>query len=138
MTAPSTNFTPMKIYAGICDSQIHEHAEYSGMTDIKSIHVVYATWCPHCVPTTVEPMRQVAKDLGVPFFSYDIDIPDQMAKADELVRRYGDWSEDYLIPQVFIETKEGKVRHVFTGYSEGVESTRRALNNLLSSLMFAR
>jgi len=108
------------------------------MTDIKAIHVVHATWCPHCHPTTVEPMEQVARDLGIPFFSYDIDIPDQAAKADELVRKFGDWSEDYLIPQVFVETREGRIQHVFTGYSESVDSTKHGLNNLLSSPLFAK
>jgi thiol-disulfide isomerase/thioredoxin len=110
----------------------------SQMTDIKAIHVVHATWCPHCHPTTVEPTEKVAKDLGIPFFSYDIDIPDQAAKADELVRKFGDWSEDYLVPQVFVETKEGRIRHVFTGYSESVDSTKHALNNLLNSPLFAK
>lgn len=107
------------------------------MTDIKAIHVVHATWCPHCHPTTVEPMEKVAKGLGARFFSYDIDIPDQSAKADELVRKYGDWSEDYLIPQVFVEMNDGKIRHVFTGYSESVGSTKRHLNNLINSPLFA-
>ncbi len=108
------------------------------MTDIKAIHVVHATWCPHCHPTTVEPMEKMAKELGVSFFSYDIDIPEQEAKADELVRKFGDWSEDYLMPQVFIETKRGKVRHVLTGYSESVDSTKRAVNNLLKSPLFTK
>ncbi len=108
------------------------------MTDIKAMHVVHATWCPHCHPTTVEPMEKVARNLGIPFFSYDIDIPDQAAKADELVRKFGDWSEDYLIPQVFVETREGRIQHVFTGYSESVDSTKRALGNLLSSPLFAK
>jgi len=108
------------------------------LTDIKAIHVVHAKWCPHCHPTTVEPMEKVAKGLGVPFFSYDIDLPDQEAKADELVKKYGDWSEDYLIPQIFVETKDGKIKHVFTGYSESVDSTKRHLNNLINSPLFAR
>jgi thiol-disulfide isomerase/thioredoxin len=108
------------------------------MTDIKAIHVVHATWCPHCHPTTVEPIEKIAREFGIPFFSYDIDIPEQAAKADELVRRFGDWSEDYLVPQVFVETKEGKIQHVFTGYSESVESTKRAINNLLRSSLFAK
>lgn len=107
------------------------------ITDIKAIHVVHATWCPHCHPTTVEPIEKVAAELGIPFFSYDIDIPEQAIKADDLVRKFGDWSEDYLVPQVFVESKEGKVQHVFTGYSEGVDSTKRAVGNLLNSPLFA-
>ena|SRR5271170_2518108 len=108
------------------------------MTDIKAIHVVHATWCPHCHPTTVEPIEKIAKELGIPFFSYDIDIPEQATKGDELVRKFGDWSEDYLVPQVFIETREGKIEHVLTGYSESVDSTKRAVNNLLKSPLFAK
>ena len=108
------------------------------MTGIRAIHVVHATWCPHCHPTTVEPIEEIAGGLGIHFFSYDIDIPEQATKADELVQRFGDWSEDYLVPQVFVETKEGKIQHVFTGYSESVESTKRAINNLLQSPLFAR
>ena len=83
-------------------------------------------------------MEKVARDLGIPFFSYDIDIPDEAAKADELVRKFGDWSEDYLVPQVFVETREGRIQHVFTGYSESLDSTKRALSNLLSSPLFAK
>lgn len=107
------------------------------MTNIKAIHVVHATWCPHCHPTTVEPVERLARELGVHFFSYDVDISEQAAKADELVRKFGDWSEDYLVPQVFVETMEGKIQHVLTGYSESVDSTKRAVNNLLNSPLFA-
>ena len=106
------------------------------MTNIRALHVVHATWCPHCNPTTVEPMEKAAERLGVPCFLYDIDDPEQEKKADQLVRRYGDWSEDYLIPQVFVETNDGKIRHVLTGYPEGVELTRRAVENLLKSPLF--
>jgi len=108
------------------------------MASVKALHVVYATWCPHCHPTTVEPMEEAAEELGVPCFLYDIDDPEQERKADELVRKYGDWSEDYLVPQVFVEMNDGEMRHVLTGYSEGVELTRRAVANLLKSPLFAR
>jgi thiol-disulfide isomerase/thioredoxin len=108
------------------------------MTDIKAIHVVHATWCPHCHPTTVEPIEKVAGELGIPFLSYDIDIPEQAAKGDELVRKFGDWSEDYLVPQVFVETKDGKVQHLLTGSPESLDSTKRAVNNLLESPLFAK
>jgi len=108
------------------------------MVDIKALHVVYATWCPHCTSTTVETMKKAAEGLGVPCFLYDIDNPEQERKADQLVRKYGDWSEDYLVPQVFVEMNDGEIRHVLTGYSEGVELTRRAVANLLKSPLFAR
>lgn len=104
-------------------------------SDLKSIHVVYAHWCPHCVPTTVEPLRRVAEKLRVPCVLYDIDEADACKKADDLVKEYGDWAEDYLVPQVFLEYDGGEIRHVFTGYSENVELTRNAINNLLASLL---
>jgi glutaredoxin len=104
--------------------------------NLKSIRVVYAEWCPHCVPTTVEPVRRKAEELGVPCILYNIDEADALKKADELVKGHGDWSEDYLIPQVFLEHENGEIRHVFTGYSEDVELTQRGINNLLRSRLF--
>ncbi len=106
------------------------------MTTLKSLHVVYADWCPHCVPTTVEPVRKKAEQIGVPCILYHVDDPNASKKADKLVKKYGDWSEDYLIPQVFLEYEKGEVKHVFTGYSEDIELTRNGLNNLLRSHLF--
>ena len=105
---------------------------------LKSIHVVYAKWCPHCYPTTVEQVKKKAVELGVTCNLYDIDDAEASKKADELVEKYGDWSPDYLIPQVFIKDDNGKIAHVFTGYSEDVELTRRGVNNLLNSSLFKR
>ncbi len=101
----------------------------------KGVHVVYAEWCLHCVPATVDPIKKAAADLGIACHLYDIET-DEVKKADELVRKYGDWSEDYLIPQVFIEFENGEIRHVLTGRPEGVEFTQRAVANLLSSEFF--
>ena len=97
---------------------------------LKAIHVVYADWCPHCVPTTVGPIQRAAKELGVVCVLYDIDTADEK-KADELVERYGDWSPDYLIPQVFVETDDGKIEHVMTGDPRGLQYTWQALEALL-------
>ncbi len=105
------------------------------MTKLKAIDVVYANWCPHCVPTTVEPMKKAAAELGVKINLYDIDT-DSVKTADKLVEEYGDWSPDYLIPQVFLEFDDGEVRHVLTGQSQGVAYTRRAVDNLLKSPYF--
>jgi hypothetical protein len=104
-------------------------------TKIRAIHVVYANWCPHCVPTTVEPMKAAAKKIGVPCMLHDIDT-DDVGVADELVRKYGDWSPDYLIPQVFLEFDDGEFKHVLTGYPEGIAYTKRAVENLLKSEYF--
>ena len=103
------------------------------MTKLKRICVVYADWCPHCVPTTVEPVKRKAEQIGVHCTLYDVDDPNASEKADELVKKCGDWSEDYLVPQVFLEYEGGEVKHVFTGYSESIELTRSGLIHLLES-----
>jgi glutaredoxin len=100
------------------------------MDNLKAIHVVYAKWCPHCVPTTVEPLKQRGRELGVECHLHDIDT-EAVNVADELVRKYGDWSPDYLIPQVFLEYHDGSVRHVLTGNPQGVQMTRKAVEELL-------
>ena len=97
----------------------------------NAIHVVYASWCPHCVPTTVEPLRSRGNELGIPCRLYDIDTED-VGAADELVRKFGDWSPDYLIPQVFLEYGNGKMQHVLTGNPQGVHMTRKAVEDLLN------
>jgi glutaredoxin len=103
------------------------------MSKLTTIHLVYANWCPHCVPTAVEPVKQKAQELSVACRLYDLDDSTALKKADELVKDYGDWSDDYLIPQIFLEYDTGDIRHVFTGYSEDVQLTRRGLNSLLAS-----
>jgi len=83
-------------------------------------------------------MQKISEELGIPFFLYDIDVPEQEEKADKLVREFGDWSEDYVIPQVFVEMSDGETRHVLTGRSEGVDFTRKAVSNLLNGPLFAK
>jgi thiol-disulfide isomerase/thioredoxin len=97
---------------------------------LRAIHVVYADWCPHCVPTTLEPLERAAKELGVRFVLHDIDT-DDVKIADELVEKYGDWTPDYLIPQVFFEADDGKIEHVMTGDPRGLRFTRQAVEELL-------
>jgi hypothetical protein len=75
----------------------------------------------------------MAEDFGVPLRVLDIEIPEQEATADRLVEEHGDWSEDYLIPQVFVEYRDRRVDHVFTGFSEAVSVTEEAWNALFSS-----
>lgn len=98
----------------------------------KAIHVVYAEWCPHCVPTTVGLLKKRAEELGVRCVLYDIDS-DDVAVADGLVRDHGDWTPDYLVPQVFLEYEGEKIEHVLTGSPEGVSMTRKAVEALLES-----
>jgi hypothetical protein len=75
----------------------------------------------------------MSRDLGVPLLTLDIEIPEQLEAADRLVEEHGDWSEDYLIPQVFIEHVDGRVNHVLTGFSEAVSVTEGSWKALFSS-----
>lgn len=99
---------------------------------LRAVHIVYADWCPHCVPTTLGPIQSAAKELGVPVILHDIESED-VKTADELVRKYGDWTPDYVIPQVFLETDDGKIEHVLTGDRRGLHYTRQAVEALIKS-----
>lgn len=101
------------------------------MSRVRKVKVVYANWCPHCVPTTVEPMKEVAGEIGAELELLDID--EAGPRADEVVREHGDWCADYIIPQVFFEYQDGKIKHVMSGYSESVDMTKRAIANLRKS-----
>jgi thiol-disulfide isomerase/thioredoxin len=107
------------------------------LSSVKSIKMVYAKWCPHCVPTTLNAMSKAASELGAKLELYDIDNPQQVKIADELVKKYGDWSEDYVIPQVFFEYQDGKIEHVFTGQRQGVSASRSKLDELFKSQKYA-
>jgi glutaredoxin len=99
---------------------------------LDRITVVLADWCPHCVPLSLEKGRQMAKQLGVELRVLDIDDSEQEKIADSLVREYGDQADDYLIPQVFFE-EDGNVKHVFTGFSEGVHVTEARWDDFFAS-----
>ena len=102
---------------------------------VDRISVVLAQWCPHCVPLSVEKCQQMAKELGAELRVLDIDDPEQAEVGDALVKQYGDWADDYLIPQVFFE-ESGNVRHVFTGFSEAVEVTRARWDDFFASQFY--
>jgi glutaredoxin len=97
----------------------------------RAIHIVYATWCPHCVPITVVLLAKRGEELGIPCRLYDIDT-EAVAEADRLVKEYGDWDPDYLVPQVFLEYDNGRIEHVMTGNPQGVALTKMAVEELLS------
>ncbi len=103
------------------------------MSKPSQISIVLATWCPHCVPLSLEMTKRMSVDLNVPYRVLDIDDDEQVKIGDDLVRRYGDDSEDYLIPQVFLQFPDGKVQHIFTGFSENPEVTRRHWEDMFSS-----
>ena len=68
----------------------------------------------------------------MPCLLHDIDS-DDASVADDLVREHGDWTPDYLVPQVFLEYGTGKIEHVLTGNPRGVALTRKAVEDLLAS-----
>jgi hypothetical protein len=75
----------------------------------------------------------MAKELKVELRVLDIDDLDQAKVADTLVREHGDFVEDYLVPQVFIEGDDGSIDHVFTGFSEGVHVTNARWEDFFAS-----
>jgi thiol-disulfide isomerase/thioredoxin len=84
------------------------------MSNAKPLRLtlVEATWCPHCHPLSTELAPLLAKRLGVPARLLDIDVPAQEAEADRLVLAHGNWDEDYVIPQMFLEWDDGSVEPV--------------------------
>jgi len=102
---------------------------------VERISVVLAQWCPHCVPLSLERCKQMAEELAAELLVLDLDDAEQAKMGDDLVREYGDQAEDYLIPQVFFE-EDGEVRHVFTGFSEGVDVTSARWNDFFASQFY--
>jgi len=98
--------------------------------------VVLAQWCPHCVPLSVQNGKRMAQRLSIPLRILDIDRRTQVKAADRIVRQHGDWSPDYLIPQVFLEWSDGRTEHILTGFSERVPRTAQAWQDLFASDWF--
>lgn len=99
----------------------------------RRLTIVLADWCPHCVPLSEVKTQELAQRLRIPVRRLDIDDPGEERTADALVKAHGDWSPDYLIPQVFLEWTDGRVEHLLTGFPEGVSRTSRAWNELFRS-----
>jgi len=106
------------------------------LTKLKQILIVLAKWCPHCVPLSLDMTKKMANDLHVPYRVLDIDDPKDVKIADKLVMDYGDYTEDYLVPQVFGEFTDGTCKHFLTGFSEGTEFTKRGWENLFQSVFY--
>ncbi len=102
----------------------------------KAVHIVYADWCPHCISPTVEPLAEAAAKNGVKCVLHNIET-DDVQVADELVRKYGDWDPDYLVPQVFLELQDGTIKHVLTGNPAGVDLTKEAVEKLIATGVFS-
>lgn len=102
---------------------------------LNRITIVLAQWCPHCVPLSLEVVEKMGKDLRIPVRVLDIDDRESEKIADDLVMKYGDYVEDYIIPQVFLEYDD-KVQHIFTGFSEGVSVTKTKWEDFLKSKFY--
>jgi hypothetical protein len=107
-------------------------------TRIQRVLAVIATWCPHCAPLSVENSKILAERLGASCRILDIDRTEDLRYADELVEKYGDNSEDYLVPQIFLQYESGETRHVLTGFSESPEATKKHWEDLLKSQLVER
>ncbi len=113
------------------------HSTYSRRgSKVERISTVIATWCPHCYPLSVDNSKRMAEELDVPLRVLDIDREDDVKIADKLVKDNGDDAEDYLIPQVFMELKDGSVKHIFTGFSENSKVTKQRWEDLFKSKFY--
>ena len=104
---------------------------------MRRITIVLAQWCPHCVPLALEKTQKMAEELNAELRVLDIDKPELTKVADTLVMEHGDFAEDYLIPQVFIESENGSVEHIFTGFSEGVHVTSARWDDFFASQFYS-
>ncbi|MCI4335764.1 MAG: hypothetical protein L3K17_01000 [Thermoplasmata archaeon] len=97
------------------------------------IDLVMAHWCPHCAPLSLELGEKLSQQLKVPLRILDIDVPAEEDLADDLVRKFGDWTDDYLIPQVFVAYEDGRVEHLLTGVPGPISGTRREWERVLAA-----
>jgi len=105
---------------------------------MRRITVVLANWCPHCVPLSLEILKEISKETQVPLRVLDIDDQKQQDEADKLVKEHGDDCEDYLIPQVFLEDEKGDIKHIFTGFSEAVSITQARWDDFKASKLYQK
>jgi hypothetical protein len=113
------------------------HSNSQTEPQVERIDAVIAKWCPHCFPLSVDNAKKMAEELDVPIRVLDIDREGDAKIADQLVREFGDDAEDYLIPQIFVEFKDKSVRHVFTGFSENTEVTKRHWEDFFKSKFYS-
>ena len=96
----------------------------------KAFVVVHSKWCTYC-RIAIRAAETLSREFHAALKLLDIDVPNEEEEADLFVRRYGDWSEDYVIPQLFIECEDGTVQHLFTGASS-IEAARAKLKKVLN------
>jgi len=100
------------------------------LTKSKAIVVVHSKWCPFC-RTAVKIAGTLRREFEIALKLLDIDVREVEREADIYVKRHGDWSENYVIPQLFIEFEDGTVQHLFTGISD-VKAARAKLKTILN------
>jgi len=96
----------------------------------KAFLVVHSKWCPYS-RIAIETAEALSREFDAALKLLDIDVPNEEEEADFYVREYGDWSEDYLVPQLFVECEDGTVKHLFTG-ALSIEATRVKLKKTLN------
>jgi len=96
----------------------------------KALLVVHSKWCPYS-RIAIETAEALSRELKVKLKLLDIDVPNEEEEADIYVKKHGNWSEDYVIPQLFIEFEDGTVQHLFTGASS-IEAARARLKKTLN------
>jgi len=96
----------------------------------KALVLVHSKWCPYC-RIAIKTAETLSRELKIVLKLLDIDVTNEEEEADLYVRKYGHWSEDYVIPQLFIECEDGTAQHLFTGASS-IEATRVKLKKILN------
>ncbi|MDT7891732.1 MAG: hypothetical protein RQ952_03205 [Thermoproteota archaeon] len=99
---------------------------------VQKVIFVKANWCPHC-KVSEKYVNLIAKELNAEILYLDIDKKEDEKLADEIVKKFGDWSADYLIPQVFLQFKDGTIKHILTGDPRGVDFTIKRWNDFILS-----
>ena len=95
----------------------------------KALVVVHSKWCPHC-RIAIKTAETLSREFQIVLKLLDTDLPDEEKEADFYVRSCGNWSEDYVIPQLFLECEDGTVQHLYTG-ALSIEAARAKLNKIL-------
>jgi thiol-disulfide isomerase/thioredoxin len=99
---------------------------------VKRVTIVMAQWCPHCNPLSLNKCKKLANELGASLRILDIDVTEEEKIADGLVEKYGEWTENYVVPQVFLEYDDGNISHILSGSPWGLSETESLWERFLS------
>ena len=76
------------------------------------------------------------QELKVEIRILDIEKSEEEKEADEIVKNYGEWDPDYVIPQVFFEYDD-KIKHIWAGSSEPTNRSNKNMCALPSATKLA-